>query len=807
MNDREITICAAGSRHAIKWPAQRLRWSELVRRLQTPVRSTETLAAYLQMPKRQQDDLKDVGGYVAGELKDGRRKAGNVLGRDVITLDLDAIPAGKTEDVLRLLGALGCGFAVYSTRKHRPEAPRLRVLLPLARTVTADEYEPLARKAADWLGMEMADRSTFEASRLMYWPSCCSDGEYVYRAADKPFLDPDGVLAMYEDWRDCRQWPAHPGDQKALTPKASRQQNPLEKTGIVGAFCKVYDIYKAIDTFLPDTYTPCDVPGRFTYAGGSTTGGAVVYEDGLFLYSHHATDPAGGQLCNAWDLVRLHLFGDRDDDCKADTPVNRLPSFASMAELAASDQAVTVLLNKERYEAAGAAFADPPEPPSSESTNWIGLLKTGSQGTPAKTIDNLITILEHDPALKGKLAIDDFANRGMALGALPWDPRETERVWSDNDDAGAQWYFEKRFGITGKDRAMNAISLVGERNRYNRLREYLQGLSWDGTPRLDTLIIDYLGAEDTPYTRAVTRKSLCAAVARALQPGVKYDYMPIISGPQGIGKSTLLRLLGKDWFSDSLQTFEGKEAAEMLQGVWINEIGELQGMTRSEVNDIKGFLSRSEDIYRVPYGRRTNSFPRRCVFFGTTNDTEYLRDATGNRRFWPIDVALAEPKKSVFTDLESEVDQIWAEAVCKWRLGEPLYLSGELEAVAREQQEAHRESSSKEGMIVEFLSRPVPVDWYTRSIAARQIWNASNELPEVELLPRDRICAAEIWCECFLQPLSRMTQRDAREINQILQNLDGWEPATERPRFGGEYGRQRGYKRDRIMLLFENSQR
>ena len=803
INDREITISAAGSRHATKWPAQRLLWSELVQRLQTPVRSTETLAAYLQMPKRQQDDLKDVGGFVGGELREGRRKSGHVLGRDVVTLDLDNIPGGKTADVLTILNLLGCGYAVYSTRKHQPSAPRLRVLVPLARTVSADEYEPICRMLASWITMEWADRTTFEASRLMYWPSCCADSEYVCKHTDLPMLDPDGVLARYEDWRDCSQWPKHPGDQKALTPKAARQQNPLEKTGIVGAFCKIYDVYKAIDTFLPETYTPCDIPGRFTYTGGSTTGGAVVYEDGLFLYSHHATDPAGGQLCNAWDLVRLHLFGDRDDDCKADTPVNRLPSYAAMAELAAADQAVTVILNKERYDAASDAFAEPL--PSSGDDNWIGLLRTNSQGLPAKTIDNLLIILEHDPALKGKLAIDDFANRGMALGALPWDPRDSERAWTDNDDAGSQWYFEKRFGITGKEKVMCAISLAGERNRYNRLRDYLTGLAWDGKKRLDTLLVDYLGAEDTPYTRAVTRKSLCAAVARALTPGVKYDYMPIISGPQGIGKSTLLRLLGKDWFSDSLQTFEGKEAAEMLQGVWINEIGELQGMTRSEVNDIKGFLSRSEDLYRVPYGRRTNAFPRRCVFFGTTNDTEYLRDATGNRRFWPVDVAKTEPTKDVFMDLEDEVDQIWAEAVTRWRLGEALFLSGELEAVAREQQEAHRESSTREGMIIEFLKKPVPADWYSRSIAARQIWLGGGEECE-ELMPRDRICAAEIWCECFQQPLVRMIQRDTREINAILRNLDGWEPAPELPRFGGEYGRQRGFHRNRLDLDFEKPQ-
>lgn len=142
----------------------------------------------MHMSKPQQDDLKDVGGYVAGSLKDGRRKATAVTGRDVLTLDLDHVPAGATDDVLRRVDALGCGYCVYSTRKHSPAYPRLRVLLPLGQTVSADEYEPISRMAAKLIGIEMCDPSTFEASRLMYWPSCCSDAQYVYQYGDKPFF-------------------------------------------------------------------------------------------------------------------------------------------------------------------------------------------------------------------------------------------------------------------------------------------------------------------------------------------------------------------------------------------------------------------------------------------------------------------------------------------------------------------------------------------------------------------------------------------------------------------------------------------
>lgn len=324
--DRQITITVGASRRATQWQPQTMLLSELYTRLSVPARGAESLAEYLQMPKSQQDDLKDVGGFVAGTLNGPRRKAGAVTGRDVLTLDLDNIPSGGTDDVLRRVEALGCGYCVYSTRKHMPSAPRLRVLLPLDRSCTADEYEPCARRMAELIGMELADPSTFEASRLMYWPSSCADGEAVYHFADKPMLSADGLLATYADWRDYTSWPAVPG---AIAPArlAARQGDPLTKNGVVGAFCRVYDIEAAMAAFLPGIYEPVDaMPGRFTFTGGSTTGGAVLYDNGKFLYSHHATDPCGGKLVNAFDLVRIHKFGDKDDEAAPGTPTNRLPS-------------------------------------------------------------------------------------------------------------------------------------------------------------------------------------------------------------------------------------------------------------------------------------------------------------------------------------------------------------------------------------------------------------------------------------------------------------------------------------------------
>lgn len=799
-NDRLIKITTGGSRKALRWIAQELLWSELIDKLKNPARSTESFSDYMQLKKSQQDDLKDVGGYVAGTLSSERRKANNVVSRDVITLDLDNIGAGQTHSVLQCVDSLQCGYCVYSTRKHCEAAPRLRVLIPLNRSCTVDEYEPIARKLATFVGMELADPSTFEASRLMYWPSCSADSQYVFAYSDKPFIDADGMLKLYTDWHNVSEWP---GVQVPKMPRGTKQADPTSKEGIVGAFCKIYNVYQAIDAFIPEAYTPCDnMPGRYSFTGGSTTGGAVIYEDGVFIFSHHATDPAGGKLCNAFDLVRLHLFGDKDDEAKPDTPTNKLPSFVKMCELAVGDSEVAGILNRERYEKATSAFSTEisVDPSSGElSTDWINQLKLSTMtGAPLPTIDNIVIIFENDPLIANKIVFDEFSSRTLALGSLPWDKRETRRQWVDNDDAGLRRYIEAVYHIAGKERIYDALSLISNNHRINDVQDYLRAVpNWDGKKRLDSLFIDYLGAEDNIYVRDVTRKSIVAAVARAMTPGIKYDNMPILAGPQGIGKSTLLKILGGSWFSDSLTSFEGKDACELIQGTWINEIGELNGLSRSETNAVKQFLSKTEDIYRAAYGRNTGHYPRRCVFFGTTNDSEFLRDKTGNRRFWPIDCGKHEPAKSVFKDLVNEIQQIWAEAIMLWSLGEPLYLTGEAERLSLLAQEDHAESNVKEGIVKEFLSRDIPLDWDKRTLAQRRMYWSGDfaKMPGTEVRERDKVCAVEILCEAFGMETKYIRKSDSAEINAILGHLEGWERAKSGLRFNADYGHQRGFKR------------
>lgn len=797
-NNRMLRISTAGSRKATHWPKSDILWSEFTEKLKTPVRGTETLEQYLAFPKSRQADLKDVGGFVGGTFTGDRRKAAYIEGRDIISLDMDNIPAGKTGDILRRVSGLGCAAAVYSTRKHAGYAPRLRVLIPLDKTSSADEYEPAARKLASLIGIEFCDPTTFDVSRLMYWPSCCSDSQYVCEIYDNPFCSLEGLLGMYGDWRDISQWPQVPGADAVERRRLAKQEDPTTKKGVIGAFCRTYTVTEAMERFIPGMYEETAVPGRYTFTGGSTVGGAIVYDGGRFLFSHHATDPCSGQLVNAFDLIRLHMYGDKDVEAKEGTPVNKLPSFVAMSRLALDDKPVADLMARERHEEAREAFAWAGEAPAKADDepdfSWLSRLTKDGNGRYEKTINNAVIVLENDPNLKGKIVSDEFASCGMVLGRLPWNRSEEKRRWKDDDDAGYYRYLETFYGITGREKLDNALLIVGSQNVINDVKQYLQGLRWDGVKRLDTLLSVYLGAEDNAYTRAVMRKSLCAAVARAMECGVKYDYMPIFTGPQGIGKSTFLAILGKSWFSDSLTTFEGKEAAELIQGTWINEIGELTAMTKQETSAVKQFLSKREDIYRAAYGRRTQKYPRRCVFFGTSNDSEFLKDMTGNRRFWPVDVGVYPAKKSVWKDLPDEVDQVWAEAYMYWTLGEPLYLPKEIEEMAAEQQESHRESSGKEGLVRDYLEKPVPASWEQMSTANRRMFLQGNLHTDEDLHIRDKVCAVEIWVECLGGEPKYMKRADSTEINGILTSLKGWKK-MKTPRKFGPYGQQRGFEK------------
>ena len=800
-NDKQITVVIGNSRKATVWNPLTLTVSELYSRLETPMRGTETIAEYLSLSKNDQDAKKDIGGFVGGRLKGPRRKADNVLDRCIVTLDFDNIPPYGTDGIFETLDAAGYGYCVYSTRKHRPEAPRLRIVVVTDRDMSPDEYDAVSRRLAADIGITMADPTTFEANRLMYWPSCSADGEYIFKYQDKPLLSVDATLGRYTDWHDWTERPQFPGANN-YQKLAVRQGDPESKPGLIGAFCRVYDIFGAMAAFLPGIYEPVDNdPNRYTYLNGSTTGGAIVYDNGKFLFSHHATDPCSGRLVNAADLVRLHKFGYLDAYSALETPVNKLPSYKAFLEFASADSEVSTLIIRERYEAGQREFAGlmqgatptEDEEAGGDPDAWMTLLQTTQTGTIKPTINNIRIILENDPLLKGKFALNKFAGRGEVLGPLPWEVSGKRRMWSDTDNNGLYWYLEKRYDITKRGNIDAALDLHASTHAFNEVQDYIDGLAWDGTPRLDTVFIDYLGAEDTDYNRAVCRKAFTAAIARAMEPGCKYDNMLILCGRQGLGKSTLLDRMSHGWFNDSIRTFEGKEASELLQGVWLVEVAELDAFRRTDVARIKQFLSLRADRYRAAYGRNVKESPRCCVFFGTCNVMDFLQDMTGNRRFWPVDVGLKPPERDVWHDLTDEViAQIWAEAKTRWQVGEQLYLTGEIEKQAQEMQEQHRETSPKEGLIAEFTTREIPLDWQKWPLDRRRDWWAQATHGDVETMPRDRISAIEVWCELYNGNQKDFRQTDTREINNILAKLPNLERANSSFRCG-PYGKQRGF--------------
>ena len=796
-SSRMLTISTGSSRKSKSWAAVQLSWDDLAGRLETPLRGAESHAAYMRMPKKQQDALKDIGGYVGGTLRNGRRKAANVVGRDLVTLDLDAIPAGETGEILATVSALACASAVYSTRKHDAEHPRLRVVLPLSRTATPEEYEPIARRVGEWLGIEACDPTTFESYRLMYWPSASADSEFVYDRNDGPFLDADAILGSYRDWRNVAEWPQIPG-KDAEEKRGAKQEDPTEKTGLIGAFCREYGIRAAMDTFLPGVYTPTEDPDRFTFAGGSTFAGAIVYDD-KWLYSHHATDPCGGRLVNAWDMVRLHLFGDKDENSAEDTPANRLPSAAAMSELALADDAVRLRQMDERAEATREDFGLPAE--TGESTDaetdrdWRLDLKTNAKGTVLGSLDNLKLIMEHTPEFR-RISMDTFQQRCLVRGPLPWNDAENTRDWEDADDIGLSWLLEVRYGITDLRRIKMAVDGFMSRHRSDCLTEYLDALTWDGVPRVEELLIRYLKADDTPYVRAVTRKTLVAAVARAYEPGRKFDTVLTLTGAQGIGKSLLLGILGGPWYNDNIQEFTGKDAAEQLRGVWICEISEVDRFSaKYEASAVKQFITRQDDIYREPYARRTAPHPRRCIFTATTNQADFLTDATGNRRWWVVRChATADRRGDDLDRLRRERHQVWAEAVALWKCGEKLTLEDELYQAATQAQEDALAEDAWQGLIAEFVSKPVPKDWEERRPDARRTWwsDEFGQQREADTEPRRSVCCVEIWYELFGRDRASLDGRASRRIMNALRRLPGW------AEFGpkrGVYGLQKTFVR------------
>lgn len=794
-NDFSIDLATAHSRIAKKWRNRHWLWSELLQRCSETKRTGKTAAEYARMSKEEQSNVKDVGGFVGGYLSGGIRKNANVMYRTVATLDIDYGTVNVWDDFTM---AFGFAAMIYSTHKHSSKTPRYRLVFPLSRQVSPAEYEPLCRKIAAEIGIDLFDDTTYELPRLFYWPSTSKDADFVFDYQDGPACDVDAILSQYVDYKDVSAWPLSSREGDVIAHEIKKQGDPTEKPGVIGAFCRAYSIEDAIDTFLSDKYEKTGHDGRYTYKLGSVAGGLVCYE-GKFAYSHHETDPASKQLCNAFDLCRVHLFGAQDEGSRA-LDVTRKPSYAAMQEFAAKDKAVKLLMARERAQAAADDFdgLDDAELPEDYNDEWKAELEYTKSGKLLCNIANIILILENDPALAGHIVHDLFTGMDSAKDGLPWNKNANQ--WTDTDDANLRVWLEKHYDITGKEKIADALTAVLTRHSYHPIRDYLNGLTWDGVPRLDRIIIDYMGAEDSELNRAMSRKHFVAAVARVFNPGCKYDYCLIMSGAEGIGKSTLLRVMGGKWFNDSITTLEGKEGMEQLRRAWVVELGELSSIKRSDVEQVKAHLSKQVDIYRAAYARRVQEHPRQCVFCGTTNEALFLKGDTGNRRFWVIPVVAELRKYRDWSEaIRRDRDQLWAEAVHYYKQGEPLYLSEELEAQAKQRQQDFNDDNDDPivAMLDKYLNTLLPVNWDTMDIQARRSYLRDPDPLQAEgTVKRDKVCAAEFICE---QLGKDMADKDykylCRRVSKMIGDRPEWERVSSTKHAAKLYGTQRGFRR------------
>lgn len=861
-NDAVKLPVAFGRKSLVRVRNKHVTWAELLERLSEPAVGSETLDEYLALGQAEQRDLKNVGWFIGGHCEDNYRTNRNIRQRSIVTLDLDFATPELIDDFEMGLSPL-CEFefAIYSTRKHTREKPRLRVVIPLKRPVDAEAYSPLARLLTARLFPDSTERSmgcssgeSYVLGQLMYLPSRSRDAEFVFLRNEGRLCDPGEVLEAFPTWRDHSTLPWSERREARSPRKSDRKaEDPTEKAGIIGAFCRQYPVERAIETFLPEVYLPGEGGSkpRYTYAEGTTVNGAIVEDDGLFLYSHHGTDPCCNTLVNSWDLVRIHLFSHLDAEARPDTSPGKLPSFEAMVEMASGipevvqDMAEANLDVASMFDDFGSAEVDiddgpgddiddllgPAEPvdgpvgadddkkPSSE---WLKELEIDKNGTIKSTLANVSLIIGHDPRLSRAVEFNEFTQELVTrtgvrskielLAQKPVQDKVNGDLWQDFHDRCVRMILESPrgkgkpgYGIKVSDRdVVSAVDLVGNRNAFHPVKEYFEKLRWDGKERLERLFIDFLCTPDTPYYREVARLTLLAAVTRVYEPGHKYDYMVIVEGLQGKRKSTFFNILAKNWFTEMNAGFDdAKKAVETTRGALIAEVAELSQFRKTEVTQIKAFVSRAADKVRLSYERREKVFPRQCIFVGTTNDDAYLRDTTGNRRFLPVKCELPGEVEIDTDRLKREADQLWAEAVVLYRRMRdeqpygtlPLFLrdkASQRHALAlQDSRMVETEEDAMIGLIQAWLDTPVRKSVVEGTAATSKFENHSDDAdPEVL---REETCAIEVWLELFEGTKESFTRGNQLKMGRTLRRVPGWEYAgIVRTK---KFGVQRTYRR------------
>lgn len=457
---------------------------------------------------------------------------------------------------------------------------------------------------------------------------------------------------------------------------------------------------------------------------------------------------------------------------------------------------------------------------TADSSDWRSQLRISpSTGAYKKSTTNGEIIIQNDTDLKELFEFDTFEH-ATKIKRLPYwrSKSDTNFYWSDLDTTHVIAHIDKQYNIQfSRDTMDNVIEKEAYRYKVNPIKNMIESKSWDGIKRIETLFIDYLGAEDTHYNREVAKKWIMGAVARIYKPGIKFDTMPIVYGEQGGGKSTVASKMGGDWYNQSINTFKGDEAYKKLQGSWICEIEELSAFQKSTIEEIKSFISAVIDIYRASFGKRAERHPRQSVFIGTTNNYEFLKDKTGNRRFLPVTVDKKKATKSPFDDLTpAVVQQMYAEAKTYFDenpTDKALLLDKEADDIALKMQEEHAEKDTLIGEIEDFLERPIPSDYWYRPLDEKtyvmhdaidhdliklygngEIIELPNSKPGAYEW-RDKVCSMEIW-KVMMKRDDQPQPHHLRKIDEALRNTRYCGNKKKQTRYGEGIGKQYGFSVD-----------
>lgn len=768
-------VTTAPKRDSRHWKIGQVTWSELSEWMETPAGN------------------KACGNYVLGSFKETtvtadapgshplealpctnlHRTKMSVVSRGALTLDVDY----PGEGFKRKVQSKDYAYIIHTTYSSTVEEPRYRLIVPLSRIVSPDEYHAAAAAVMADIGVEQFDAGSVQPERYMFRPSEAKKGLFWYEVHQGPLADVDDLLEDFQS--DLSVIPM---------PKVGRnKRDPFALEGTVGAFNRAYadfgDLIHEYD--LPYESAGAD---RWHLVGASAAAGMGVCAPGL-VYSHHANDPAYGQTCSAFDLARLHLFGHLDENAKPATPIHRLPSTDAMRDVATKDVRVVTELVGADFAASMDATAEAIE--NGTLDDWRLAFQLNSRtGTPTDDVFNWDLIVANDPAFAGLY----YNELSMAIETdcdLPWRVVTPGRETVDSADRSSlMLYIEREYRIRPTRTYMDdLINDKANRRRVNPVLDYLKALKWDGVTRIETALP---GVRPTPYTRLAARKALTAAVARMYEPGIKWDHMLVFYGLEGLGKSFWVEKMSRG-YSSPLGRIGDKDTLITMQRSWVITSDEGHSLRKADFDAQKEFLTRTADVFRMPYEREAGVHKRHCVIWGSTNDDVFLRRQEGNRRFL---IVKCEDKVDFDVLTDEYVDQVWAEAVHLYQQGERLWLTEEESALAADHREPFTEEDALAGIIHEYVETLVPTDWSSMTPIDRQMWlqNSNDGMTPLGTERIDVICSLQIWVEALGQQLGRQKRVDLLEINTALKQLEGWVTVPGRKRVPG-YGPQLTFQR------------